>query len=104
MRAIFGRKISNLTELKEITEQAKKNGDQGQRYIVTKEVFLEFNEFQRFANDFFNDQYWITKEDGGMTKEREVCCIRVISDETDEKILINNEGYFYARYVAIEKD
>lgn len=102
MKAIFGRKICNLTELKELTEQAVMNGQQGQSYFVTKEVLLEEDDFHRFANDFFNDQAWITKEDGGVNAQREVRCIRVINQDTGEKLLINNEGYFYARYVAIE--
>ncbi|MGQ4666832.1 hypothetical protein ACUIJN_13565 [Metabacillus halosaccharovorans] len=104
MRAIFGRKVGDLTELKELTEQATKSGQQGQSYCVIKEVLLEDDEFHSFANDFFNDQPWITKEDGGVNENREVRCIRVINQDTGEKILVNNEGYFFARYTAIEND
>ena len=102
MRAIFGRKVSDLAELKELTEQAVKSGQQGQKYIVTKEVVLEKEDFFHFANDFFNDQSWITKEDGGVNEQREVHCIRVINQDTGEKVLVNNEGYTYPRYSAIE--
>jgi len=83
LKAIFGRKVKDLTELKEITEAAVKQRQQGQRYCVTKEVFLEDKDFHSFANDFFKDQAWITKE-------------------TDEKVLVNSEGYTYPRYTAIE--
>lgn len=41
MKALFGRKVSNLAELKGITEEATKQGQRGQSYIVTKEVELE---------------------------------------------------------------
>lgn len=102
MKAIFGRKICNLMELKELTEQTVMNGQQGQSYCVTKEVLLEEDDFHRIANDFFNDQAWITKEDGGVNEQREVRCIRVINQDTGEKILTNNEGYGFARYVALE--
>ena len=104
MKAIFGRKVSNLAELKEITEGALKQGQRGESYCVTKEVLLEDNDFHSFANDFFNDQPWITKEDGGVNQEREVRCIRVINVNTGEKVLVNTEGYTYPRYTAIEND
>lgn len=104
MKALFGRKISNLVELKEITEEAMKQGQRGQTYIVTKEVELEDNDFHNFAKDFFNDQPWITEEDGGVNSNREACCIRVINKDTGEKVLVNSEGYSYPRYTAIEND
>lgn len=104
MGALFGRKVSNLAELKEITEEAVKQGQRGQSYIVTKEVELEDSEFRGFANDFFNDQPWITREDGGMNPNREARCIRVINKDTGEKVLVNSEGYDYPRYTAIETD
>ncbi|MEC1719086.1 DUF6329 domain-containing protein [Schinkia azotoformans] len=104
MKALFGRKVSNLKELKEITEEAVRKGQQGQSYCVTKEVVLEDSEFHSFASDFFNDQPWITEEDGGVNENREVRCIRVINKDTGEKVLVNSEGYSYPRYTAIEND
>src|SRR5690554_3561191 len=104
MKALFGRKVSSLAELKEITEEATKQGQRGQSYIVTKEVELEDTDFHNFANDFFNDQPWITKEDGGVNENREVRCIRVINKDTGEKVLVNTEGYTYPRYTAIENN
>lgn len=103
-KALFGRKVSNLAELKEITESAIKQGQRGQTYTVTKEVELEDKDFHNFASDFFNDQPWITREDGGLNENREVRCIRVINKETGETVLVNNEGYSYPRYTAIEND
>lgn len=97
-------KLVNLAELKEITESAIKQGQRGQTYIVTKEVELEDIDFHNFASDFFNDQPWITKEDGGINENREVRCIRVINKDTDEKVLVNTEGYTYPRYTAIENN
>lgn len=104
MKALFGRKVANLKELKEITEEAVKKGQQGQSYCVTKEVVLEDTDFHNFASDFFNDQPWITEEDGGVNENREVRCIRVINKATGEKVLVNSEGDSYPRYTAIELD
>ena len=103
MKAFFGRKVSNLKELKGLTETIlSKERGKGSSYIVTKEVALGNEEFQMFSNDFFLERDWLTKGDGGIGKDRKIRCIRVINAETGEAILVNNEGYNYARYTAIE--
>lgn len=81
-----------------------RTGQRGQSYCVTKEVQLEDSDFHNFARDFFNDQPWITNEDGGVNENSEVRCIRVINKYTGEKVLVNNEGYSYPRYIAIENN
>ena len=103
MKALFGRKISNLEELKELTERAIAAGEIGEAYTITREVKLSGQEFDKFAGDFFEDQPWISPEDGGVNKNREIRCIRVINQETGERVLINSEGYTYPRYTALEK-
>ena len=103
MKVVFGRKVSNLDELKELIDGINQN-QRGQAYTVTKEVFLGDTEFKEFTSDFFNDQPWITKDDGGMNDKGDIRCIRVINQDTGEKVLVNNEGYDYARYVTIENE
>lgn len=102
MKALFGRKVCDLIELKALTHQAIKEGKKGQPYTITREVILKDAEFQDFAQDFMKDQSWITAEDGGINRNGEVRCIRVVNSETGEKILLNNEGYSYGRYVGLE--
>lgn len=99
-KALFGRKIANLEELKELTQSVHRKGEIG--YEVTKEVTLTNDEFQQFASDFLQDQPWISPEDGGSNKKGGVRCIRVINQETGERVLINSEGYQYCRYTALE--
>ena len=72
MESLFGRKVRNLVELKEITEKAMNQGQCGQRYIIVKEVELDYNAFHSFANDFFKDQPWITELDGGVNENGEI--------------------------------
>ena len=103
MRALFGRKVSDLEELREITEAAIKRGQQGQPYTITREVRLEDREFKSFTEDFFEDQPWITKEDGGVNEAGEIRCILVINKDTGEKVLVNTEGYDYPRYTGLER-
>jgi hypothetical protein len=92
-RALFGRKISDLKELKSLTEQALREGKKGKAYTVNKEVELEGKDFQKFAANFLRDQPWIEKED---------TCIRVKNKETGETVLVDPQGYEYPRYVSLE--
>jgi len=100
MKAIFGRKMASLEELKEATAKAKKDGLAGKPYEVTKEIALSDVDFQEFAKDLLNDQPWIDAADGGHNQNGEAKCIRVISLLTGERVLLNSEGYHYVRYAA----
>ena len=102
-KALFGRKVSGLEELKELTERAIAAGKTGEAYTVTREIVLSSGEFLKFAGDFLEDQPWITPEDGGSAESGKVRCIRVVNQETGEKVLINTEGYTYPRYTALER-
>ena len=104
MRALFGRKVSDLEELKALTETARRKGQKGQPYTVTREVNLTDNDFSAFTEDFLEDQPWIMKEDGGMNETGEIRCIRVVNKDTGEKVLVNTEGYDYPRYTGLESD
>lgn len=102
MKALFGRKLNNIKELRETTEEAKKDGVIGSDYTVIREVELSDSEFKKFTSDFLEDQPWIKKSDGGTNEKGELRCIRVINKDTGEKILTNPEGYDYPRYCGIE--
>lgn len=102
-RALFGRKLNDLKELKEATAHAKHAGKRGSLFEVTKEVPLGDDDFKAFAEDFFNDQPWIDKSDGGSNENGDIRCIRVINTDTGERVLINSEGYSWCRYTALEE-
>lgn len=101
-RALFGRKVKDLKELKEFTKLAKKDGARGSEYIVVKEIEMNDSEFKAFVDNFLKDQDWIIKEDGGTDEEGRLVCIKVTNIETGEKVLVDSEGYSYPRYVALE--
>lgn len=61
MKALFGRKFTDIKELREATENAKKRGVVGLNYAVIREVELSDHEFQKFCSDFLEDQPWIEK-------------------------------------------
>lgn len=93
MRALFGRKIPTLDELKELTDQALKEGKVGRTVTVDEEVLLSDKDFKSFAADLLADQQWINKE---------ATCIRVIDEDTKETALIDPQGYQYPRYTSLE--
>lgn len=93
MRALFGRKIPTLEELKELTERAIKEGKIGRTYTVDEEVVLSDKDFKSFAADLLADQPWINPRAN---------CIRVINEDTKETVLIDPQGYQYPRYTSLE--
>lgn len=103
MNALFGRKVRDLEELKELTREAIQDECEGTPYEVTREVLMSDAAFREFAEDLLKDQPWICKDAGGTNRNGEIRCIRVINRDTGEKILVNSEGYDYPRYTAIEE-
>ena len=101
MRVHFARKLNTIEELKDFTEKASGETRGGDPYTITKEISLSPEEFKAFSEDFFADQTWLTSEDGGPSKEG-LRCTRVSNSETGEAVLVNNEGFSYARYTALE--
>lgn len=104
MRALFGRKIENLVDLREATERSKKSGVRGTVYTADREVEMTEAVFSEFGKDFLKDQPWILKTDGGYNEKGEYRCIRVKNVDTGERLLVSSEGFDYPRYIAIEPD
>jgi len=104
MRALFGRKIENIVELREATECSRKSGMKGTVYTVDREVEMTDDAFSEFAKDFLKDQPWIFKTDGGYNEKGEYRCIRVRNVDTGERLLVSSEGFDYPRYIGIEPD
>lgn len=102
MRALFGRKIENIVELRESTERSRKSGLKGTVYTVIREVEIADEAFREFGKDFLKDQPWILKTDGGYNEKGEYRCIRVINVDTGERLLVSSEGFEYPRYIGIE--
>ena len=102
MKALFGRKILNLKELKEFTNKAKEAGERGICYKVVKEIILNDEKFNEFTKALWKNQTWISEGDGGCNDKEELKCIRVKNIKTKKSILVDPEGYTYPRYTALE--
>ena len=103
MEALFVRKATDLAELKILTKQSEEDNEETTEYEVIKEIEMSQAAFREFAEDFSKEQQWIEENDGGVNNENQVRCIRIINKVTNERILINSEGYSYPIYTAIEK-
>lgn len=104
MRALFGRKIEDIVELREATERSRKIGMKGAVYTVDREVEMTDEAFREFGEDFLKDQPCILKTDGSYNDKGEYRCIRVRNVETGERLLVSSEGFDYPRYIGIEPD
>ncbi len=104
MRALFGRKIENIVDLREATERSRKIGMKGMVYTVDREVKMTDEAFREFGKNFLKDQPWILKTDGGYNEKGEYRCIRVRNEDTGERLLVSSEGFEYPRYIGIEPD
>ena len=71
-------------------------------FIIEKEIVLDKKDFDKFLNHPLDD-YDFIKENVELMycdKENVYHCIFVTSNEDDFGILIESEGYHYARYAA----
>lgn len=104
MRALFGRKIENIEDLRECTERSRKSGVKGMVNTVDREMEMTDDAFREVGKDFMKDQPWILKSDGGDKEKGEYRSIRVRNVDTGERWLVSSEGFEYPRYIAIEPD
>lgn len=98
MKACFMRKAYTLDELKEIT-------DEGSEYVIAKTIELEPAAYREFSNDLLEDREFI--EENIMKMYREYVagediwhCLLIKAKGGHDGILVESEGYGYARYAA----
>lgn len=70
--------------------------------VVEKNLELTKKYFKDFCNDFLKRRLFITNNRELMRlKDGVVHCIRVTTKDSEFDVLVNSEGYNYARYTAI---
>lgn len=78
---------------------------EGKEVVVEKVVELKKKYFKDFCNDFLKRRLFITNNRELMRlKDGVVHCIRVTTKDSEFDVLVNSEGYNYARYTAIIKN
>ena len=104
-KTIFVCKPSTLTEVKDgIAEHKRFFDSKGGDYYVAEERQLSNQEWQEFTNSFLTDREWISdfcaKEYPANGKQ--VPCIRVTCPGSEIALIVDPQGFDYARYVGIE--
>lgn len=99
--AAFVRKPGSLEDLIARDKVAK----QRNRFVIEKTINLEAEEFDTFANDLFADWVFIKENVELMRVDRNGTrhCILVKARGETGDILVESEGYEYARYAAYLK-
>ena len=104
-KTIFARKPVDLTQLKsDIAEQKRLLNSQGDDYYVAEELQLSNQEWKRLTEDFLADRFCFRQfsEKKLPTTEEGAPCVRVTTPGSEIALIIDTQGYDYARYVGIE--
>lgn len=97
-KASFTRKSYCLEEHRKTVEEYKIKED---GYVVEKTIELEKQEFDSFIIDYYASRKWIKENLKHMWNEGGVWhCLLVTTKNNQVGILIESEGYDYARYTA----
>ena len=75
------------------------------QFVIEKEIILEESDFERFIERPLDDYDFIKEHRELMYSDTDGTyhCIFVTSDKHDFGILVESEGYHYARYAAYLK-
>ncbi len=97
----FIRKAVDLDDLK---QQMPKSLNQAKEYVIEKTIELDKNEWDCLIYDFFGYKDYI-KENLGLMYEKDNVwhCILITTKNCDIGILLQTEGYGYARYTSVIK-
>ena len=104
-KTIFVRKPSTLAEVKAgIAEHKRFFDSKGGDYYVAEERQLSNQEWEELTNNFLTDREWISEfnaKEYPADGER-LPCIRVTCPGSEIALIIDPQGFDYARYVGIE--
>jgi len=92
--------------IKTFYNDVKKYKIQSSKIIVEKEIRLSSDEFIDFSNNLLKDRDYIKNNLEHMWFDQNTQkwhCLEVTSDDSKETILVESEGYSYARYVSVIK-
>lgn len=105
MKAIMVRKACSIRDWAETIEMMKYNGQKptAVEVVIEKTITISKEEFLRFASDLQDDKRFIRENKSLMrVDEKQVWhCIKVRAIGIKQRILVESEGYDYARYVAV---
>ena len=97
MKRRFSRKAANLEELKSVDHR-----EATRTVVIEKVIILTANDYNAFASDLLADQDFIrdNKDLMHMDDDFTCHCILIKAEGANDGVLIESEGYDYARYAA----
>ena len=106
VKAVFARKIGELSLYDKYVEDLKawdKTSEDNltQEAIICEIKELSREEWQHLENNLFESRDWLADK-GGVDKDLQARkCILAVQDQDKKALLIDPQGYSYARYVAV---
>lgn len=99
--AIFHRKPASVDAMRAAEQNGITVNKSNYKIVGTKE--LSNDEFNQFANHLSSEEYDWLKEYNDTSNSGEFKCVEVINTDDDSfSILVDPQGYSYARYAAIK--
>lgn len=101
-KAVFTRKSANIAEVK-----ARAGGEEAKcEYVIEKVIELSEKDYLTFADDLLEDSTVIKENNGTMFMDADGVwhCILVKAEGSRDGLLVESEGYDYARYTAYLPD
>ncbi len=107
-KTIFARKPINLAQVKSDTTEEMKRlfNSQGDDYYVAEELKLSNREWESLTDSLLEDRFCFHRfsERHLPTTEEGVPCVRVTTPGSQIALIVDTQGYDYARYVGIEEN
>lgn len=102
-RALFFRNVNNISELINKTKEALCETHKNQRFKIIKVESLNEYDFYDFQDNLSKTWTFIKNDTHKliMNDKAEYLCILVKTDNIKYGILVNSNGYTYARNVAL---
>lgn len=99
--AIFHRKPKSVDAMRAAEQNGITVNKSNYKIIGTKE--LSADEFNKFANNLSSEEYEWLKEYNDTSNSGEFKCVEVVNtDDSSFSILVDPQGYNYARYAALK--
>lgn len=105
MKAYIVRKAANVEEWEAGKAYIKRNCGTKAKHevVIEKTITLTSTEFAKFCDNFLEDMDFIKENLGFMrVDENEIWhCIKVTASGSKISVLVESEGYDYARYTSV---
>lgn len=98
-KAVFMSDVKDIEKLRDLTVRGIYDES---KFVITKYIELNDDDFEFFCEDFYEHHDFIIENLTNMGFENDTyICILVYNKNSEDGILVESEGFSYARYVAL---